>query len=122
MAVTDIIASLLIGVLAGMGVGGGGLLVIYLSFTSSLAQHDTQGLNLLFFIFAALAALPLHLRQLRGRRKLLLLLIPAGLCGVIPGTYIAHALPSGILRILFGLFLIITGAYSLFSKKHRSDP
>ena len=55
--VIDILAGILIGTLTGMGIGGGGLLVIYLTAVRGMPQLSAQGCNLLFFIFAASASL-----------------------------------------------------------------
>ena len=49
----DFFAGVLIASLAGMGIGGGGLLVLYLVFVKGAEQLGAQGLNLVFFICAA---------------------------------------------------------------------
>ena len=51
--VIDILAGILIGTLTGMGIGGGGLLVIYLTAVRGMQQLSAKACNLLFFIFAA---------------------------------------------------------------------
>ena len=47
------IASFIIALLSGMGIGSGGLLVIYLTLLEKVPQLTAQGINLLFFIFAS---------------------------------------------------------------------
>ena len=59
----DMVASFLISVLAGMGVGGGGLLVIYLSLVRNIDQLAAQGINLLFFVCASLSALVVNIKK-----------------------------------------------------------
>ena len=46
----DIIAGLLSGIIGAMGLGGGAVLLIYLSLIKGTDQLKAQGINLLFFI------------------------------------------------------------------------
>ena len=48
------------GILSAFGIGGGSLLLIYLTSFAALDQHQAQGINLLYFLPAAAAALPAH--------------------------------------------------------------
>ena len=50
MRMFDIIISFICALLAGMGVGGGGILIIYLTLFKNLPQATAQGINLLFFV------------------------------------------------------------------------
>ena len=45
------------GILSAFGIGGGSLLLIYLTSFAALDQHQAQGINLLYFLPAAAAAL-----------------------------------------------------------------
>ena len=45
------------GVLSGFGVGGGTLLLLYLTAFAGVEQHLAQGINLVYFLPAAAAAL-----------------------------------------------------------------
>ena len=49
----DLLIGTAVAVLSGMGVGSGGLLVVYLTLAGGIAQPAAQALNLFFFIFAA---------------------------------------------------------------------
>ena len=51
----DIIVSFAIALLSGLGVGSGGLLVIYLTLYAGTPQLQAQGVNLVFFLFSILA-------------------------------------------------------------------
>ena len=50
--VFTIIASFLIAALSGLGVGGGGLFVVFLALFTEIPQITAQGINLLFFLFS----------------------------------------------------------------------
>ena len=53
------------GVLSGCGVGGGTLLVLYLTAVAGLEQYQAGGVNLMYFLACAAPALVSHAR--RGR-------------------------------------------------------
>ena len=44
------IAAFLTGILAAMGVGGGMILIVYLTFFVGVPQLSAQGINLIYFI------------------------------------------------------------------------
>jgi len=105
-----------VALLSGLGVGSGGLLVIFLTLVQNMPQLEAQGLNLLFFLFSSGAALCIHLFRTPPLWGLLLLLIPTGLLGALGGTALALYLPQELLRTLFGWLLVISGTIGLFSK------
>ena len=55
-----ILSGLCAGVAAGMGMGGGTLLIPVLTLALGLPQHAAQGVNVLAFLPAAVAALVIH--------------------------------------------------------------
>ena len=115
--IVAMLAALVIAALSGMGVGGGGLFVIYLSLFTDTPQLTAQGMNLLFFLFSSGASLPVHLL----RRKLLLgvivLMASAGIAGALLGTLLARVVAGGLLRKIFGAMLVVSGIYSLKRKE-----
>ena len=116
MNVVDILAVLASAVLSGMGIGSGGLLVLYLSLVHGTPQLQAQGLNLLFFIFASAASLCIHLTRRRIPALPVVLLAAAGLIGSFLGTRLSAALPEVWVARLFGLFLIGAGALTLLRR------
>ena len=117
----DIISSFIIAALSGMGVGGGGLFVIFLAFFSELPQLVIQGMNLLFFLFSASASLIIHLTRRRIYPLLILILVLSGMVGALCGTLISEALSPAFLRKLFGIMLVITGLFSLKRKSKQNS-
>lgn len=59
----DIAVSLILGAMCGMGVGSAGLFVTYLVLSLGMEQLPAQGTNLAFFLCAAAASLPVHLKK-----------------------------------------------------------
>ena len=94
------------GVLSGFGIGGGTLLLIYLTAFAGVEQTLAQGINLLYFLPAAATALPAHFKNGYIEKKAALPAILAGLAGTAVAAWIATALDVGLLRKCFGVFLL----------------
>ncbi len=115
MMILDIAITFLIAVLSGMGIGSGGLMVLYLTLVRKAPQLTAQGFNLLFFLFAAASSMGVHLARRRIRFPAVLLMIAAGLPAAYLGTQLALVLPEGWAARIFGFFLILAGLPGLFS-------
>ncbi len=109
----NIAASLCAAILASMGVGGGGLLVIYLVLILNMDQMRAQGINLIFFICASLFSLPLHWKKGRINVKTALIFAVTGAAGSILGCILSGRLDPKYVRLCFGIFLIFAGALTL---------
>ena len=107
------ITALITSVLAGLGIGGGGLLVIYLSFFTDTPQIEAQGINLLFFIFSSAASMLVHIKKRRLPFLLIFLLAVTGGIGSALGSMSALATDPLILRRLFGGLLTASGIIAL---------
>ena len=104
------------GVLSGFGVGGGTLLLVYLTAVAGADQHLAQGINLLYFLPAALLALPAHRKNGYLDTKALPWLIGSGLICAALAAWLSAGLEVTLLRKLFGGFLIVVGLHEIFSK------
>ena len=113
---TAALAGAAAGVLSGFGVGGGSLLLIYLTSFAGVPQALAQGVNLLYFLPAAATALPAHFKNGFVEKKALLPAIAAGLACSVLTAWAATALDVEILRKCFGGFLILIGLRELFKK------
>ena len=104
------------GVLSGFGVGGGTLLLVYMTAFAGMDQRLAQGINLLYFLPAGLMALPAHLKNGYVEKKALLPAIGAGLVLAAMGAWAASAMEVGLLKKLFGRFLLAVGGEQLLGK------
>ena len=109
------IVSLLTSVLAGMGVGSGGLMVVFLTAVSSLPQLEAQLYNLIFFVASSLAALGINLFKKRLSLGIILCLSLPGCLFAVGASLIAREVKSEMLGKAFGIFLVILGTISLVS-------
>lgn len=111
------LVGVLTGILSGFGVGGGSLLLIYLTAFAGIAQQKAQGINLIYFLPAALAALPSHLRNHFVDQKTVIPAVIAGLICSAIAALLSNHLDMSVLRKLFGVFLLIIGLTELFHKE-----
>ncbi len=104
------------GVLSGFGVGGGTLLLVYMTAFAGVDQHLAQGINLLYFLPAGLMALPAHMKNGYIEKPALLPSIGAGLVCAALAAWTATAMDVALLRKCFGAFLIAVGALEVLKK------
>ena len=112
------LAGAITGILSGFGVGGGTVLLVYMTAFAGLDQRLAQGINLLYFIPAALLALPSHVKNGYIEKQILVPTISAGLICAALAAWIATGLEVKLLRKLFGVFLILIGVRELFRRDH----
>lgn len=113
MLLYDLLASLLAAALSGLGVGSGGLLVIYLSLFTDLPQRTAQGINLLFFLFSGGIALAYHGGKRHFYPGALLVMGICGILGSFIGVSLSAVVPADWLRKIFGGMLVFTGILAL---------
>ena len=115
------IIAAVIAILSGMGVGGGGLLVIYLTLFENTPQLIAQGANLCFFILSAITSTPFNAKRHKIVWKTTLTMSAAGVLSALVGSMIAGVIDPGILRKLFGGMLVFGGVNSLFGKPKKNS-
>ena len=116
-AVLAAAVGLLTGILSGFGIGGGSLLLLYLTLFEGAGQYQAGGINLLYFLPAGLLALPAHVRNGYVEKKALLPCISAGLLCAALCAWAATGLDTSLLRKLFGGFLILIGLRELLGRE-----
>ena len=99
------------GVIASMGLGGGFVLLIWLTLHDGMPQREAQGVNLLFIM---------HIRAGFIDKKLVISLIPGGILGAVLGTVASSFIGNDLLRKIYAVFLLIFGLRELFKKAPRS--
>ena len=119
MLLVDMLVTFLIAVLSGLGIGSGGLLILYLTLVRHAPQVIAQGYNLLFFLFAAASSMCVHLSRRSIRLPAVALMISAGLPCSYFGAQLALRLPEGIMTRLFGIFLVLAGTQGVLGHSQR---
>ena len=105
------------GVLSGFGVGGGTLLLVYMTAFAGLDQRLAQGINLLYFLPAGLLALPAHVKNGYIEKRALRPAIGAGLVCAAMCAWAATAVDVALLKRGFGAFLVAVGLMELLGKE-----
>ena len=101
------------GIISGFGIGGGSLLVLYLTAITGMSQYTAGGINLLYFIGCAPAALIGHVKNKLVEWRVALWCAVAGIAVAIPVSLAAKDIHSDWLRRLFGLLLLYVGIKEL---------
>lgn len=111
------LVGLLTGVLSGFGIGGGSLLILWLTGVSGIPQLRAGGLNLLYFICCAPTALWSHIKNKLVEGRAVLWCTIAGVPTSILAALLAAWVDTAWLRRGFGALLLYIGLRELFCKK-----
>lgn len=113
------IAGTLSAIIGAMGLGGGGVLIIYLKLFTDTPQVLAQGINLLFFIPSAIVAIIIYLKKNLINLKLAFVFSVLGLIGALIGSYFACFINGQVLSKLFAILLLIMGFMQFKRKKQN---
>lgn len=102
-----------LGFLSGLGVGGGSLLLLWLTLVLGINQNQARLMNLMFFLPCAIIACLFRWKQGNLKIKNILIPIIAGLLGAVLGNLTGQQLNLEILKKVFGIFFIVCGIREL---------
>lgn len=110
MSLGMILLGLAAGVLSGMAAGGGTVLVPGLVLFYGLTQHRAQGAVLAAFLATQSIAAIGQWRQGNIKLRLAWWMIAGATVGAIAGALLAARVSPGMLKRIFGWYLIVLGA------------
>ena len=113
----DSIIGFFAGAAGGIGVGGGGILLLYLTAFAGTEQLAAQGINLVFFLPTAASALVMHIKNVFVKWRSAAVSVLCGIPGVFFGSFIAGSIDKTLLRGAFALLLLGIGLRELFRKE-----
>ncbi len=116
MNITALLAGHFSGIIGGMGLGGGAVLIIYLTVFKNTEQLTAQGINLIFFIPIAAVAVTIYAFKKQIKWKTVLSLVSGGIFGAVTGYFLTDFLGGNITSKAFGIFLILLGIKEIFAK------
>jgi len=108
-----------LGFLTGLGVGGGSLLLLWLTLVLDMPPETARSINLLFFLPSSLISTLLRRRQGAVDRENAVPAAVSGCMAALVFTFIGSRLDTSLLKTLFGFLLIATGLRELFYKPKR---
>lgn len=97
------------GLIGGMGMGGGTILIPLLTLFLKMPQLEAQTINLISFIPMAIVSLIIHIKNKLVDFKALFKVLPFALGFSVLSSFFALKINSGILRTIFGVFMLIIG-------------
>lgn len=115
MDILTLLAAFLTGLLASMGVGGGMLLIIWLTAVVGTNQLEAQGINLIFFLPIALLSVIIHRKNKLIDLRALKYSLATGLIGTVGGVLAAKAIEGNWLKLMFSVFILIVGVKELWA-------
>ena len=115
------IAALLTGVFASLGVGGGMILIIYLTVFGGFDQLAAQVINLIYFIPIAIMSVMIQIKNNLIEWKKIIPSIIIGVIFAAAGTYAAEHIGSPALKKIFAVFILLIGVKELLVSKNTDS-
>ena len=102
-----------LGFLSGLGVGGGSLLLLWLTLVVGEPQETARVMSLMFFLPCARIATLLRWKQSKPDWRLALPASCAGLIGALLGNLLGPMLDRELLKKALGVLFLLTGIREL---------
>ena len=115
----SLVVGTVLGFLSGLGVGGGSLLLLWLTLVIGTEVSAARIINLLFFLPAAAVSCVFRWKQGVLDWKKLLPAMAAGCLGAVAGTLLGQTMDTAMLKKGFGVLLLVTGARELLWKPKK---
>ena len=119
LPVTLLVGTIL-GFLSGLGIGGGSLLILWMTLVLGSDPATARILNLLFFLPCAFIACLIRIRQGTLQVRPLLPAILAGCVSAAIFSWISTALDTDLLKKIFGVILLAAGIRELFYRRKKT--
>lgn len=107
----NLLAGAIGGIVAGMGMGGGTLIIPILTIFLNFTQIDAQGINLVAFLPMSLVAIFIHAKHHLVAFKQTWMLALVGVIFSLLGAWLANTISTDVLKKLFAGFLIALGIW-----------
>ena len=109
----------ILGYFSGLGIGGGSLLIIWLTAAIGIPQQDARTINLMYFVVCAGAVTYFRLRKGKLQFRKWIPGIIAGCISAALFSWIGLYLDTDLLRKVFGTILIVVGMKELFHRPRK---
>lgn len=109
-----------LGFLSGIGVGGGSLLMLWLTLVLGMDHNTARNINLLFFLPSAAIATAFRWKQGALKLKKILPAVLAGCAGAAVFAWLSRHIDISLVKKLFGFLLLATGLRELFYRPRKA--
>lgn len=115
------VVGFLSGLTASMGLGGGMVLLVYLTGILSLSQLEAQGINLVFFLPIALISLIIHSKSHLIDWRVISPALVSGVVSAASVSFLVRFIDTDLLQKGFAVLIIIVGIKELLYKTKRPE-
>ncbi len=112
--------AVILGFLAGLGVGGGSLLMLWLTIVVGMEYPQARIINLLFFLPSAFISTLFRRKQGSVQLKKILPAILAGCVAAAVFSFVGKRVETELLKKCFGGLLLFTGIRELFYRPRNA--
>ena len=110
---------IVLGFLTGLGIGGGSLLILWLTLVLGFDQATARGINLLFFLPASAISCAIRCKQGQLNLRLCLPAMVSGCIAAGLASWVSTAVDTALLRKPFGVLLLATGLRELLYRPKK---
>lgn len=111
----DVLIGIISGIVTGIGMGGGTILILFLTLFLKVPQIIAQGANLMFFIPTSITAIILNIKNKNIDLKNGIIYIFWGILGAVIGANLSNKINVQSLRKIFGLFLLLVAIHEIYN-------
>ncbi len=118
--ISDALVGTVLGALAGLGVGGGSLLILWLSAVVGVDHVTARGINLLFFLPCACITSLFRWRQGNLEFATVIPAVISGCAFALLGSWLSTVIDTAHLKYLLGILLVATGVKELTYRPRKA--
>lgn len=111
----EILIGILSGITTAIGMGGGTILILFLTIFLNIPQHIAQATNLIFFVPTSIMAIILNMKDKNIDLKIGVNIIAFGIIGAVIGTIISSKIEAQNLKKFFGIFLLCVAVHEIYN-------
>lgn len=108
-----ILIGIISGIVTGLGMGGGSILILFLTMFMNVNQHTAQAANLIFFVPTSISAIYVYFKNKNIDTKIGPKLLYTVIVGAIAGAYLTKYIDSANLKKYFGMFILVVGVIDI---------
>lgn len=116
----QLFVGLVLGFLAGLGIGGGSLLMLWLTLVLQVQYPTARAINLLFFLAAAGSVCLYRFKKGNFRFRAIFPAIIGGCISAAFFSWLGNQIDLDLLKKFFGILLLFTGLRELFYRPKKA--
>lgn len=110
----------LLGTLSGLGIGGGSLLLLWLTVVAGTDPETARVMNLMFFVPSAVISTWLRRSQSLASKKIVFTAAIAGILGAVLGNWLSfYIVEENLLRKGLGILFLVTGVREISYRERK---